>query len=107
MDILNIIKERHSIRRHLDKRIEGEVLEKLQSKIEELNNVSGLNMQLILNEPKAFDSFMAHSFPLSGTVCHLTPNLKKSHRKNRWQAWLQLRWRSKNRRVQSGKRSLN
>lgn len=60
MDVLNIIKERHSVRRYLDKKIEGEVLEKLQSKIGELNKESGLNMQLILNEPKAFDSFMAH-----------------------------------------------
>ncbi len=60
MDILNSIKERHSVRTYLDKKIEGEVLEKLQSKIEELNKDSGLNMQLILNEPKAFDSFMAH-----------------------------------------------
>lgn len=83
MDILNIIKERHSIRRHLDKRIEGEVSEKLQSKIEELNKESGLKMQLILDEPKAFDSFMTHSFPLSGDVCRLTSNPKKSHRTNR------------------------
>ncbi len=60
MDILNSIIERHSVRTYTDKRIEGEVLEKLQSKIEELNKDSGLNMQLILNEPKAFDSFMAH-----------------------------------------------
>ncbi len=60
MDILNSIKERHSVRTYTDKRIEGEVLEKLQSKIDELNKDSGLNMQLILNEPKAFDSFMAH-----------------------------------------------
>ncbi len=60
MDILEAIKERHSVRKYSDKKIEGEVLEKLQNKIEELNKESGLNMQLILNEPKAFDSFMAH-----------------------------------------------
>ncbi len=60
MDILNSIKERHSVRTYTDKRIEGEVLEKLQSKIDELNKDSGLNMQLILNEPKAFDFFLAH-----------------------------------------------
>ena len=60
MDILEAIKERHSVRSYSDKKIEGEVLEKLQNKIKELNKESGLNMQLILNEPKAFDSFMAH-----------------------------------------------
>jgi len=60
MDILEIMKERHSVRKYTEKKIEGEILEKLQNKIEELNKESGLNMQLILNEPKAFDSFMAH-----------------------------------------------
>ncbi len=60
MDILDVIKERHSVRSYTDKKIEGEVLEKLQNKIEELNKESGLNMQLILDEPKAFDSFVAH-----------------------------------------------
>lgn len=60
MDILEIMKERHSVRAYTEKRIEGETLEKLQNKIEELNQESGLHMQLILDEPKAFDSFMAH-----------------------------------------------
>lgn len=60
MDILEIMKERHSVRAYTEKKIEGEILEKLQNKIEELNKESGLNMQLILDEPKAFDSFMAH-----------------------------------------------
>ncbi len=60
MDILEIMKERHSVRKYTEKKIEGEILEKLQNKIEELIKESGLNMQLILNEPKAFDSFMAH-----------------------------------------------
>jgi hypothetical protein len=60
MDILEIMKERHSVRAYTEKKIEGEILEKLQNKLEEFNKESGLNMQLILNEPKAFDSFMAH-----------------------------------------------
>lgn len=60
MDILDIIKTRHSVRSYTDKKIEGEVLINLQTKIEELNKESGLNMQLILDEPKAFNSFMAH-----------------------------------------------
>ena len=60
MDILEIIKARHSVRSYIDKKIEGEILKKLQYKIKELNKESGLNMQLILDEPKAFDSFMAH-----------------------------------------------
>ncbi len=60
MSILEAIKERHSVRTYTEKRIEGHVLERLQNKIEELNKESGLHMQLILDEPKAFDSFIAH-----------------------------------------------
>ena len=36
MDILEIMKERHSVRKYTEKKIEGEILEKLQNKIEEL-----------------------------------------------------------------------
>lgn len=66
MDILKAIEERHSVRTYTDKKIEGEVLKKLENKIEELNKESGLNMQLILNEPKAFNSFLAHYGKFSG-----------------------------------------
>lgn len=66
MDNLKMIKERHSVRTYTDKKIEGEVLDKLKNKIEELNKESGLNMQLVLNEPKAFNSFMAHYGKFSG-----------------------------------------
>lgn len=66
MNILEIIKERHSVRTYSEKKIEGEILEKLQNKIKVLNKESGLNMQLILDEPKAFDSFMAHYGKFNG-----------------------------------------
>jgi len=65
-NILDVIKERHSVRSYIDKKIKGETLEKLQYKIEELNKESGLNMQLILDEPKAFDSFLAHYGKFNG-----------------------------------------
>jgi len=80
MDILKIIKERHSVRTYTDKKIEGEVLEKLQNKIEELNNKSGLNMQLVLNEPKAFDSFLAHYGKFNGVKNYIAiVGNKESH----------------------------
>lgn len=47
MDILEVVLERHSVRSYSDKKIEGETL-------------NGLHMQLVLNEPKAFDSLFAH-----------------------------------------------
>ena len=60
MDLLQAMKERHSVRSYTDKKIEGQVKENLQKFIEKCNNESGLHMQLILNEPSAFNGFMAH-----------------------------------------------
>lgn len=60
MDLLQAIKERHSVRSYTDKQIEGQIKDDLLKFIEKCNNESGLNMQLVLNEPNAFDGFMAH-----------------------------------------------
>lgn len=59
MDLIKAMNERHSVRRYLDKPIEGELVGKLQEVIDECNKEGGLHIQLILNEPKAFDCFMA------------------------------------------------
>lgn len=60
MDIKKAIAQRHSVRSYTNKKIDGEVKEKLINIIEECNKKSGLNIKLFLNEPKAFDTFMAH-----------------------------------------------
>lgn len=60
MDLIKAMNERHSVRRYLDKPIEGELVEALQEVIDECNKEGGLHIQIILNEPKAFDCFMAH-----------------------------------------------
>lgn len=54
MNIEEIIKSRHSVRNFTDQRIEGEVLKSLRQIIDECNQESGLNIQLALNETKAF-----------------------------------------------------
>ncbi|MGI6152560.1 MAG: nitroreductase family protein [Christensenellaceae bacterium] len=59
MDLLEAIKERHSVRSYTDKAIEGEVLEQLRQFIDECNRQSGLHIQLCLNEPAAFSGMMA------------------------------------------------
>lgn len=53
-DIEKIIKERHSVRNFTEQKIEGNTLNLLKETIEECNNQSGLNIQLALNETKAF-----------------------------------------------------
>lgn len=60
MNLLEAIKARHSVRSFTDKKIEGDVKNELSKAINEYNKESGLNIQLCLNEPKAFDCFMAH-----------------------------------------------
>lgn len=59
MNILEAVEKRHSVRSYTDKKIEGEVKEELLREIEECNTESGLNIQLVLNEPKAFSGMMA------------------------------------------------
>lgn len=66
MDLQKAIAERHSVRNFLDKPVEGEVLEALNTVIDECNRDGGLHIQLVLNEPKAFDGFMAHYGKFSG-----------------------------------------
>ncbi len=59
MDIFEAIQTRHSVRRYLDKPIEKEKADRIQEEIDKINSQSGLNIQLMLNEPKAFDGAMA------------------------------------------------
>lgn len=60
MNLQNATKERHSVRSYTDRPILGETLDSLKKLIEQANADSGLHIQLVLDEPKAFDSRMAH-----------------------------------------------
>lgn len=71
MDLHEAIKLRHSVRRYTDKAIEGEVLKALQDEITACNEESGLHIQLITDEPKAFDGFMAHYGHFSGVTNYI------------------------------------
>jgi len=58
MDALELMKAPHSVRSYNDRQIEAETLSILNSLIEEYNDESGLNIQVCLNERRAFDSLM-------------------------------------------------
>ena len=60
MDIKEAIKERHSVRQFKDLPVKSEDKEKLAALIKECNAESGLNIQLITDDPKCFDTFLAH-----------------------------------------------
>lgn len=77
MDISEAIKERHSVRAYTDKKIEGEVLFALENKIAEINGESGLNVQLVLNEEKAFGGRMARYGKFTGVKNYIAMVGKK------------------------------
>lgn len=78
MDLLQAMKDRHSVRAYTSQSIEGKTKETLSSFIEQCNRESGLHIQLILNEPKAFDGFMAHYGNFSGVRNYIALVGKKS-----------------------------
>lgn len=59
-DMLEIIKNRHSVRSYTDKAIEGDVKDNLNKIILECNQESNLDIKLYLDEPNAFNTFLAH-----------------------------------------------
>ena len=66
MDRMEAMRERHSVRAYTDRPIEGETLAALEKQIEECNREGGLHIQLVRDEPRAFDSAMAHYGRFSG-----------------------------------------
>lgn len=71
MDIMEAIDLRHSVRQYLDKPIDEDLVNNLKKEIEECNKESGLHIQLVLNEPKAFDTFMAHYGKFQGVTSYI------------------------------------
>lgn len=58
MTELEAIKARHSVRKYIDKPIETTKVATLRAEVEKLNAESGLNIQLVLDEPKCFSTGM-------------------------------------------------
>ena len=66
MDFMEAIKRRHAVRSYEDRPIAADARHEMQELLSQLNLESGLSMQLVLNEPKAFSGFMAHYGKFSG-----------------------------------------
>lgn len=60
MDILEIMKERHSVRQYKNQTIELAKREAINALINDVNAKSKLSIQAFYDEPKCFKSFMAH-----------------------------------------------
>lgn len=63
---MEAMKERHSVRQYEDRPLDQNAVAALQEEISACNREGGLHIQLVTNEPKAFDGFMAHYGKFSG-----------------------------------------
>lgn len=66
MELLEIMRRRHSVRQYTERPIEEEKRETLNQLAEEINRENGLHIQLFYDEPDCFDSFMARYGHFSG-----------------------------------------
>ena len=60
MTLLEAISARHSVRKYIDKDIPADIIAALQDKIAECNKVGNLNIQLVLNETRAFTGMLSY-----------------------------------------------
>lgn len=58
MELMEAIKARHSVRKYTERPIEAADAATLKTTIERINAQTGLNIQLVLEEPKAFSTGM-------------------------------------------------
>lgn len=78
MEIIEIMKQRHSVRQYSDKAIEQEKRTVLDELTATINKNSDLHIQIMYDEPKCFDSFMAHYGKFSGVCNYIALVGKKS-----------------------------
>lgn len=77
MDLTEAMKVRHSVRQYKNKDLDAETIKALQAEINKCNQESGLHIQLVTNEPKAFDGFMAHYGKFHGVTNYIAMIGKK------------------------------
>ncbi len=71
MNLREAIDARHSVRQYQDRPLEAEVIAALEEEIRDCNRESGLHIQLVTDEPNAFDSFMAHYGKFNGVTDYI------------------------------------
>ena len=77
MTLQEAIEARHSVRKYIDKEIPADIIAVLQDRIAEYNKVGNLNIQLVLNETKAFTGMLSYG-KFSGVKNYLVMVGKKS-----------------------------
>ena len=65
-DIIELMKQRHSVRQYTDKRVPEDIRRLLDEYTEEMNRQGSLHIQIIYDEPECFNSRLAHYGKFSG-----------------------------------------
>lgn len=60
MEMLELMRQRHSVRQYKDKKIEREKQDALTVLIEQINQKEKLHIQIFFDEPKCFNSIISH-----------------------------------------------
>ncbi len=71
MDLIKAMNERNSVRRYTDEPLSPEIISALNAEIAKVCEKSGLNIQLITNEPEAFTGTMASYGHFSGCTDYI------------------------------------
>lgn len=71
MELLEAMKRRHSVRQYTDRPIPAEVLAELEAETAACDREGGLHIQLVANEPEAFQGILAHYGKFSGVRNYL------------------------------------
>ncbi len=77
MTIAEAMEARHSVRQYTDQPLAAEAVSELKREIDRCNRESGLHIQLVINEPRAFDGFMAHYGKFGGVKNYIAMIGKK------------------------------
>lgn len=78
MNLLEAIQARHSVRAYREQPLAEDVVKVLEERIAELNRVGQLHMQLIQNEPKAFQGTLAKYGKFRGVENYIVMAGKKA-----------------------------
>ena len=71
MDKYQAMQARHSVRQYKNQPLEPSAAAALQQEIAACNREGGLHIQLVANEPRAFDGLMAHYGKFSGVTNYI------------------------------------
>lgn len=71
MELLEAMEQRHSVRAYDPRPLEEEPRRALEQAIETCNRLSGLHIQLVCDEPRAFSGMMAHYGKFSGVTNYI------------------------------------